>query len=106
LIGLMNQRVTLEYPTLTRDAYGGQVTTWTQKSVVWAKVDYMRQGQEFDRDRIVTESTITIKTHYRSDITDAWRVKWGEKYYNVRRVDNTDRRRRWTVIEAVEGDAF
>jgi SPP1 family predicted phage head-tail adaptor len=105
-VGGMTQRVTLEYPTTTRDSYGGQSTTWTAKATVWASVFYTMGGQEMDGDRVVTVATLEIKTHYRTDIDESWRVLWGANYYRVRGVDNTDRRQRFTKIIATKERAF
>lgn len=105
-VGGMTQRVTLEYPTTTRDSYGGQTTTWTAKQTVWAAIFYVADGQAMDGDRVVTQARLEIKTHYRTDIDESWRVKWGANYYRVRSVDNTDRRQRFTKIMATKERAF
>lgn len=105
-VGHLIDRIDLEYPTVTRDAYGSQSTTWTKKATVWAEVHYVKQSQQLDSDRVMTEGEITIKTHYRTDVSEAWRVKWRGKYYAIRTVDNTDRRRRWLDLRAVQNEAF
>lgn len=104
--GAMTQRVTLEYPTVTRNGYGAQSVTWTAKPTLWAAVYYSMDGQEMDGDRVVTMGRLEIKIHYRTDVDSSWRVKWGAKYYQIRGVDNTDRRQRFTKIIATEERAF
>lgn len=102
----MTERVDLEYPTTTRDSYGGQSKTWTKKATVWAFVDFALEGQEMDTDRVMSRSSLTLRIHYRSDITAQWRIKWDGAYYQVRGVDNTDRRRRFTKVMAVSEVAY
>jgi SPP1 family predicted phage head-tail adaptor len=105
-VGEFTERVDIEYPTITRDGYGAQSITWTKKATIWARVLYKQEGQSMEGERIVTGAMLEIQTHYRSDIAADWRVKWGGTYYNLRAIDNTDRRRRFIKLFATLERAF
>lgn len=105
-IGLMNQRVYLEYPTITRDDYGGRLTTWAKKSSAWASVKYTPAGQEMDGDRVLTKAVIVVKIHHRTDVAENWRIKWGEDYYQIRGIENEFNRNKFLIITADLSEAF
>lgn len=99
-VGEFTERIDLEYPTITRNGYGSQSVTWTKKATVWGRVFYNVAGQDIDGERIMTRATLEIRIHYRIDVLPDWRIKWNGTYYNLRGVDNTDRRRRFTKLIA------
>jgi SPP1 family predicted phage head-tail adaptor len=105
--GRMNMRIRLEQPTaIARDVYGARTVVWKSAGDVWAELSYSARGQEMDGDRILTKAELVAKIHYRPEVLVDWRIVWDGYTYNLRNVDNTDRRRRFTTLYAVRGEPF
>jgi SPP1 family predicted phage head-tail adaptor len=89
MVGELRTIITLESPTVVKDAGGAQSKTYTNQGSVWAKwvnahgpeaiVDGAMQGQK----------RATVRIRYRSDVTGAWAiVKDGERYEIIVPPDN------------------
>lgn len=82
-IGRNRRRVVLQEKTFTRDAMGGEVITWVDRATVWSAVDPLRGREYLDAMQKQAEVTIRFTMRYRADVTQAWRVKWENKYYEI-----------------------
>ncbi|MBU1067477.1 phage head closure protein [Patescibacteria group bacterium] len=93
--GKINNRITLQAPTIVRDDYGGETKTWTDVATVWANVKPL-SGKEMARglDQYgggsVIESEISHRVwiRFRRDIRTSWRLKFGYKYLDIQAVIN------------------
>jgi len=76
-VGLLDRRVTIEYPVAGQDTNSGRpVITWAVLAVVWAEVqDVMPSRSEGVRQGlIVARNQTRVRYRYRADVTSAMRM--------------------------------
>lgn len=74
--GRLDQRVTLQQKSVTRDDIGGEVVTWVDVATLWAAVQPVR-GREYIALRAAqSDITTKITIRYRSGVTTAMRIVW------------------------------
>jgi SPP1 family predicted phage head-tail adaptor len=82
--GRLNQRVTLQSPGGSRDAYGERTTTWTDVAAVWAALEPMSQREITAGGQEQAGATWRVIVRERPEL-DAmaadWRVKLGDRVY-------------------------
>lgn len=104
-IGAMRQRITIQEPTRTRDAYGGRVQPWDAVTggEVWASVspigEFERQAYAHDLGGI---THIVWIRHPGFEVTKRNRILYGTRVLEVRGVSQPDERGRWVRIRAEE----
>ena len=96
--------LTVETPTETPDGFGGFETTWANtKGTIWCEYEETGGGEGFDNGRLNTETSVSLMTRYRTDITVEDRLVLDGTYYNIRRVDNVRRQGKYLIIQAESG---
>jgi len=84
MIGELNKRITLQYPTKTSSGMGASDTsTWTDYATVWAAIWPVSAN-----DTIQTNATVMVVSHririrYRSILKSSWRVKFGNRFFAI-----------------------
>jgi SPP1 family predicted phage head-tail adaptor len=73
-IGSMDQRVTLQRRTGSKDAVGQQAFTWTDVCTVWAQVQAVRGREFFAAAQAQQEQTVKVRIRYRTDIDATLRL--------------------------------
>ena len=102
MIGDLNKRITIQYPSEVADVYGGSTTTWTELCNIWAAI-WPTSAREVIRSmQNVMEITYRIRIRYRSDILPNYRIKFGTKYFNIVSIINPNERGEWLDILAKE----
>jgi SPP1 family predicted phage head-tail adaptor len=76
--GELDQRVTLQTATLSRDAVGGPVETWVDTVTVWAKVKPLSGKQIAQAQQVSADVSKAVTIRYRTGITAAMRVKFSD----------------------------
>lgn len=72
--GRLDQRITIQSLTETRDEWGGVVEGWTTLATTWAAVEPL-QGREFIAAQSVqAETTIRVRVRYLAGVTASCRV--------------------------------
>jgi SPP1 family predicted phage head-tail adaptor len=79
----LDKRITLQTKSVTRDAMGGEVITWTDEVSVWAAVEPLNGREYFSAEQMQSEIDIRFIIRYRSGVTSAWRVLWEDNPYNI-----------------------
>lgn len=86
--GTLNQRVTLQSKSATRDSMGNEVITWATVAELWAGVEPIR-GREFVSLRSgQSDLTTKITIRYRAGVTPLMRILHEGAVYDVREVIN------------------
>ena len=70
--GKLDQRITLQAKSVTRDAMGGEVITWADQATVWAQADPLRGREYFAAKQEQSEITIRFKIRRGTSVTTAW----------------------------------
>lgn len=96
-IGKLDRRITIQSLTQTQGQFGELIDTWTDVATVWANV-YFGGGREFEQARqINAEIEVQFQVRYRAGISTTMRISYGEKTYDIVRVDEVGRRERLNV---------
>ena len=82
-IGSLNKRVLIQYPTVVSDSMGGFTTTWADSDTIWAAIWPTSAKEQVQSMGVTMTITHRIRIRYRSVLRASWRLKYGEKYYNI-----------------------
>lgn len=90
--GKLDRRVTLQAPTVTKDARGGPVTQWVDQATVWAEVVPLR-GREFvETAQVVAGAELKVRMRYRTGVLESWRVVHEGTAYDIQHIAEIGRR--------------
>lgn len=93
--GSMNERITLEYIARTSDGMGGFNETWTEDSTVWCEIKDTAAREMIQAMATTMVVSHRIRIRYKSDVTNAWRVKYmlegTAKYFAIVGIQNQRR---------------
>ena len=81
--GELCHRVTIQRKTVTRDTFNGETVTWADVATVWARVEPIGGRESYGAGQTLAESTYTVKMRFRRDINAAWRLKYGNRYFDI-----------------------
>lgn len=104
----MDQRITLQVPTLTSDGGGGQTAAWgdiPSTPVVWARVMPKRGNERMEEDRMSATGVYLFTIRNRTDLDERMRIVWRGENYNVRAIMREGPRPLYLTIEAERGVA-
>lgn len=88
--GDYRQRITIESKSVSLDALGQEVITWSLVGAYWAKVEDLT-GRELLTQGTAETATMTARIFARAHIGTvkiSSRITWGDHVYNVRYVAN------------------
>jgi len=98
-IGRMNKRITLQYKTLVSDGMGSFTASWVDIATVWAAIIPVSTKERMMADQVSGEITHRIRTRYRRNIRASWRIKFGNRYFNINGPPiNPNERNQWLDI--------
>lgn len=86
--GLLRQRVVIQRETVTKDALGGDVQTWSTLTTVWAEVRPLSGREAIEAGRISSTANVWITVRYRDDITPLMRVIWRGRTFEINQIEN------------------
>lgn len=87
----LDKRITIQYPTKVPDGMGGFTTTWVDAATVWAKAWTVSSSESVSGSRPALIRIQKFKIRYRYILQAEWRVKWGERYFNITGIDPDER---------------
>jgi len=102
MIGRLNKRITVQYPTETADNVGGFTTTWNDLATIWAAIWPTSARELIQSMSNVMEITHRIRIRYRDDILHNYRISFGTRYFNIVSIINPNERNQWLDIMAKE----
>lgn len=99
----MNRLVTLQRRAAGQDALGQPLTTWDDVASVWANIRYLSGVESIKAGAETAVAKASIRINYRTDVTAAWRVSFGETVFQVKAVlpDEAGRRHVDLAVEAL-----
>ena len=107
--GDLRTRITFQSPTVTPDAGGAQVATWTNVSsndMVWARWINVHGQEAVTSEALKSSQRATVTVRYRSDVLATWAVKKTDNsIWQIISIDQVQGRNRWTemIVERVKG---
>lgn len=97
--GQLDRRITLESASVSTDAFGEAVRTYSTLAQVWAKVEYKgipKEGEDTEKLTSVNKVRFTIR--YRSDVDATNKISWKGNSYEIEGV-SLEGRERYLVID-------
>lgn len=82
--GDLDQRIELQRASRTRTSSGGATPSWATYATVWAQVRPMTGRERENAQRQEAAANYMVVVRYRSDLLESDRIKWGDRYLNVR----------------------
>ena len=105
--GKLNERITIEQFTLTKDASGGQQRGWVDvaKNIAASRRDFSgaEKPATAQAGGEVATARVEFTLHYRPDIDATMRVRHGSALFNIRGVNNFGGRYRSLVLTCDTG---
>lgn len=81
--GDLNKRITLQAKSRVADDYGGMTVTWTDIATVWAALWPMSAKEQQRSMQETMTISHRVRINYRSKFSQAWRIKFGNRYFNI-----------------------
>ncbi len=112
-IGMLDRRITLQYPDVERDTTygGGKGTTWTDDNDVWAHVVWEEGKELFEGEQHVGQDKVLFYIRWRKyasgrNIDTTWRIEFDHnsetKYYYIESVQEMDGRQKFMLLRTIE----
>lgn len=81
--GDLTERITLQRLIVARGSDGSETTTPTDFITVWAQYITTGGREFYAAQKVNTEVAALFKIRYRSGMDTRWRIKWGNRYFNI-----------------------
>src|SRR3989304_3443208 len=92
-LGIFDTRLNIEQSTISKNAIGEQVKSWSTFTTLWGKANYKSGGEGAESEQKVGSAVIEFITHNYAGITQEMRGFLGGEYWDILRVDYTDRQK-------------
>ncbi len=102
LIGDLNKRITLQYSTRIGDGMGGFTLSWVDAATVWAALWPISAKEQVQSQGVTMTITGRIRIRYRSVLRPDWRIKYGNKFYNIVSIINPNMKNEYLDIMVKE----
>lgn len=103
IAGQLRHSITIQQLSTARDDYGGVVETWADFATVNASVQPLSGRELIAAQAAQSESRVKMSMRYIPGVTEAMRVSYGGKVYNITAVIDVDERHRELQIMAGTG---
>lgn len=106
MIGGMRHRLVIENPQSTTDNLGGRQTEFQEAGSVWGNLKE-KSGKESEfRGKVTDVYTHVLTCRNTTLITAKSRLKYGNRFFNVKSIINPDGRDRYLEVLLNEGVAI
>ena len=99
--GRADRRIALQASTLTTNAYGQRVASWTTYATVWAQLTYTGGDEKLQSDQVSSTVKTQFKVRYSSDTSSAKpsdRVVYNSSNYEVLYIQEVGRGEALTLV--------
>ena len=104
-IGKFRHFITLQGQGTSRDAGGGISSGFSTIASVYANVVPKSGKEVYKQGKLVGSVTHEITIRYRTDITNASRISFNNKLFNIRSIIDIEQRNRYLKLMCEEGVA-
>lgn len=81
--GLLNEVIEILTPTIVKNNYGEETTTWISKCKTRASVLHKAGGKRISNDDIIVDYTKTIQVRYYIDVDEYDRILYDGNLYQI-----------------------
>jgi len=103
--GKLRHSITFQEKLQTPDGGGGYDYTTSDVISTRAFIKPISTNERFFAQRIESDISHRIYIRYRTDINPAMRIKYGDRYFQVKGIMNIEEQNKWLELSAVEGEA-
>jgi SPP1 family predicted phage head-tail adaptor len=100
--GQRNRLITIQTPSVTRNAVGQEVTTWETFATEWANMVVRTAAERTQPDQTVNTRSYQLTIRYRNDLTTDMRVVVDGQTLEIEATYDPNGRRIDTLILAIE----
>ena len=101
--GKLSHRVVFQVRQTTQDAFGQATITWVDSFTAWAEVLPLRGREFFAAAQVQQEHAIKVHIRYRAGVTEAMRLVWAGRPYDITGVIRLQGGREWLESMALAG---
>ena len=101
-VGELNKRIVLQYQTKVADGGGGFTVSWVEACTVFAAIWPTSANEMIAANALSMVVTHRIRIRWRGAVKASWRIKFGEKYYNIVSIVNSSMGNKYLDILAKE----
>lgn len=102
LIGDLNKRITLQYSTRVGDGMGGFTLSWVDAATIFAAIWPLSAKEQVQNQSMTMTITGRIRIRYRSVLRPSWRIRFGNRYYNIMSIINVNERNEYLDLMVKE----
>lgn len=104
MIGEMRQRIILQDASESSDGMGGLgESTWSDFKILWAKIEPYSAKEAYEKHELKHRVTHKVTIRYLDGVTSDMRVKFGERYLQIKGIRTVDERKRFIELACEEG---
>lgn len=100
--GTLNKRVVIQAPTRVADGMGNFTETWGEIATVWMALWPLSATETVNSMQTGMTISHRGRMRYRSVMRPFWRLKFGEKFYNIVSIINPNMKNEYLDILAKE----
>lgn len=106
MLGSMRHRIDVQNPSNVRDELGGSDSSFTTATSVWANIQEKDGKEDFARGKVNTTYTHSMTCRYTPSLNERSRIRYGNRFFNVKSVTNPDGREKFMEVLLSEGSAI
>ncbi len=101
--GELDKKVTIQYPTKSKNSFGEDIETWTDFTVnIWCSIEPVSGSERWLQQERISEATFKIKMRYRANLNSTMRAKYKNRYFQFLAVLNLNEDNKELMIPAKE----
>ena len=101
VIGRLDRKISLQSATMTKNAIGESVKTWTEVASIWGTMTYpkgLTSDEKLEQGRETAVVPVEWWIRYRTGVNEAMRILYKGDYYYITRVNYPDRNRSLKLV--------
>ncbi len=102
LVASFRKQVAIQNKVSTPDGQGGFTESWPDGSTVWASVEPLKSYERAQAMQMAVPQTHKITMRYTDEVTEASRIRYGDRIFWVKETNDPEERQRFLIIKALE----
>lgn len=101
VIGRLDRKISLQSATMTKNAIGESVKTWTEVASIWGTMTYPKglvSDEKLEQGRETAVVPVEWWIRYREGVNEAMRILYKSEYYYITRVNYPDRNKSLKLV--------
>lgn len=104
-IGSLKHRVTIQKLVMNVNENGFEIEAWEDYKTVWASVSNLSGKEYYQAAAVQAEESVKFIIRYIEELDASMRIKFRDKIYNIKSIDNISYENRYMEIRAMTVDS-